>query len=183
MTLRHSHDPVIQAYIDHLNGLLNATISDSRLVLLEVDGGSDQKHIGRFQDRRLPLELDPSGFLHFRQLVHRVEDHVEVTQAIYVFSHSEDPDDEDAWVFRYEYDRLPEPTKPQSHLHVNAERSGKSIRHIHFPTSRISVEQLIAHLIMEHDISSARDDWRDFLGASHQGFVKRRTDSQTGAFP
>ncbi len=183
MILRHSYDPVIQDYIDHLNGLFNTTISDSRLVLLEVAGGSDQKHIVHFQSRRLPLDLNPSGFLDFRQLVHRVEDHVEVTQASYMFSHSEDPDDEAAWVFRYEYDRLPEPAKPQSHLHVNAERNGESIKHVHFPTSRISVEQLIAHLIMEHGIVSARDAWRDFLGASHQGFVERRTDSQTGVFP
>lgn len=183
MTLRHSHDLVIQAYIDHLNGLINTTVSDSRLALLEVAGGSDQKHIVRFQSQRMPLELKPNGFLRFQQLVHRVEDHVEVTQANYMFSHSEDPDDEAAWVFRYEYDRHPKPTKPQSHLHVNAERNGESIEHIHFPTSRISVEQLIAHLIMEHGIESARDDWRDFLGASHQGFVQRRTDSKTVAFP
>lgn len=183
MTLRYSHDPVIQAYIDHLNSLFNATISESRLTLLEVAGGSDQKHIVRFQGQRLPLVLNPSGFLDFRQLVHRVEDHVEITQAAYVFSSSEDPDDEDTWVFRYEYDRLPGPTKPQSHLHVNAERNGESIKHVHFPTSRISVEQLIAHLIMEHAVDSARDDWRDFLGASHQGFIERRTDSKTVAFP
>jgi len=181
---RSGFDPVLQAYVDHLNWLFNSTISDSRLVLLELERESEFRQIVRFQDEaRLPLELAPRGYLHFRQLVRRAGDHVEVSEARYVFSESADPDDESAWVIRYEYDRAPEPGKPQAHLHVNAERRGESIKHVHFPTGRISTEQLIAHLILEHGIESAHPDTVKFLAESHKGFLHRRTDPEVEAFP
>ena len=152
--------------------------------MLEVERASGLRQIVRFQDGgRLPLELHPQGYLHFRQLVGRVTDRIQVSEALYIFSESFDPDDEDAWVFRYEYDRLPEVGKPQAHLHVNAERRGVSVRHVHFPTGRISVEQLIAHLILEHAIQALREDALAILGASHKGFLRRRTDQELEAFP
>lgn len=110
-------------------------------------------------------------------------EHVEVQEGLYIFSESSDPDDEAAWVMRYEYDRVPQAHKPQSHLHVNAERGGQSLRHIHFPTGRISVEQLIAHLVLEHGIHSVHEDTLGFLAASHKGFRERRTDLEVEVFP
>ncbi len=177
-------DPVIQKYVDYLNRLFNSTVSQSRLVFIELERQSEFRLIARYQNRQiLPLELSPTRFLHFRQLVRRVGNHVEVSEARYVFSESADPDDESAWIIRYEYDRYPQPSKPQAHLHVNAERRGATIKHIHFPTGRISLEQLIAHLILEYGIESAHPRTMEFLAQSHRGFLQRRTDPETEAFP
>ena len=184
MPRRTGPDPVIQRYVDYLNGLFNSTISQSRLIFLELERGSEFRLIARYQNQQiLPLDLSPRGYLHFRQLVKRIGNHVEVAEARYVFSESADPDDESGWVIRYEYDRHPRPPKPQAHLHVNAERRGESIRHIHFPTGRISIEQLIAHLILEYGVESAHPNTLQFLAASHRGFLQRRTDPKAEAFP
>ncbi|HXG35455.1 MAG TPA: hypothetical protein VNL15_00635 [Dehalococcoidia bacterium] len=131
----------------------------------------------------MPLELNPHGFLHFMQLVRREGNHVEISEGRYVFSESANPDDESAWFLRYEYERSPAPGKPQGHLHVNAERKGINIKHIHLPVSRISIEQLIAHLILEHEIQSLDPKAMEILAESHRGFLKRRTDFETDAFP
>lgn len=184
MPRRTGPDPVIQRYVDYLNRLFNSTVSQSRLVFLELERHSEHRLIARYQNQQiLPLELSPRGFLHFRQLVRRARNHIEVSEARYVLSASLDPDDESAWIIRYEYDRVPQPPKPQAHLHVNAERGGESIKHIHFPTGRISIEQLIAHLVTEQGIESAHPNTLEFLAASHRGFLQRRTDFEIEAFP
>ena len=179
-----AYDPVLQAYVDDLNRLINSTISHDRLVLLELQGGSDVRQIVRFQDgRRLPIRLAPRGFLHFRQLVRRTGADVQTIEALHILSESANPDDEAEWILRYEYDRTPQPGKPQAHLHVNAERKGVPLKHIHFPTGRISVEQLIAHLIMEHGVSASSADALSLLAESHRGFQARRSDLSLDAFP
>ena len=184
MPRRAEFDPVLQAYVDHLNGIINATVSESRLVLLELERAADLRQIVRFQEgERLPLALRPRGYLHFRQLVRRVADHVQVSEELYIFSESSDPDDEAAWIIRYEYDRVPIAGKPQAHLHVNAERKGVSLRHIHFPTGRISVEQLLAHLIFEHGIEPLSGNAMGILAESHKGFTSPTTDQEEEAFP
>ena len=56
-------------------------------------------------------------------------------------------------MFRYEYDTTLGPTKPHSHLHVNAETPlVRDLRNIHFPAGRLSVEHLIFHLVTEFDV-------------------------------
>ena len=66
---------------------------------------------------------------------------------------------------------------------MNAERKGVSLRHIHFPTGRISVEQLLAHLILEHGIEPLSRNAMAMLAESHRGFTSRRTDQEEEAFP
>ncbi|OGO07608.1 MAG: hypothetical protein A2Y61_00015 [Chloroflexi bacterium RBG_13_60_13] len=175
-------DPIVQRYVDYLNRLFNSTISQSRLVFLERAG--ELRLITRYQAAQIfPLELRPEGYLHLLQLVRRVRNHVEVQEARYVFSESDNPDDETAWIWRYDYERQPQPGKPQSHFHINAERHGMSLKHVHFPTGRISIEQIIAHLVTEYNVTSDHPNTFDFLRESHRGFLARRTDIQTDAFP
>ena len=82
--------------MDFLNQLLNATVTESRLILLEGDN-PDTYVITRYQDGATkPLELS-GGFLHFRQLVRcdwldDDKQHVIVEKSIYQFSYSENPD-------------------------------------------------------------------------------------------
>ncbi|MCX5990914.1 MAG: hypothetical protein NTZ04_01065 [Chloroflexi bacterium] len=134
----------------------------------------------------LPLVLKPLSYLHFRQLAcvdNRSK--IIVEECRYTFSKSPNPDDESKWIFRYEYSLKPEPNKiiPHAHLHLNAFRNDKTIKHMHFPTGRLSVEQIIAHLIVEHQIKPKMADWFKLLDDSHKGFTKRRNDLALALFP
>lgn len=162
---------ILQDYIDYLNTLCNQIITDSRLVLV------NDRVIKCFQNKSpRPLKLKPRGFLHFHQLVSVRYGKVTVEDCGYRFSLSLNPDDEQKWVFRYEYSLNPEENVPHAHMHLNAIMGGKQLRHIHFPTGRVSIEQVIAHLIIEYGIQPKRSDWLEFLAESHQSFTKLRTD-------
>ncbi|MBI2856971.1 MAG: hypothetical protein HYX95_01505 [Chloroflexi bacterium] len=110
---------------------------------------------------------------------------VVVESCIYVFYRTT-PDYENDWIFRYEYQRTSAATKPHAHFHVNAVHvryTDVDYRHLHFPTGRLSIEQVLAHIIMEHGVQAQADDARSLLAESHKGFVSRRTDLEGPAFP
>jgi len=66
--MRRGYSRVIQPYADHLNRVLNTTITDSRLDMLESRAAS--LLIVRYQnDEILPLELYEGRWLHFGQQV------------------------------------------------------------------------------------------------------------------
>ena len=83
---------------------------------------------------------------------------------------------EASWLFRYDYNRISESGVPCSHIHVNMTKGSKSLKEIHFPTGRVSIEQIIAHLIIEHGVKPLRADWLELLTKSHDGFMEQRTD-------
>jgi hypothetical protein len=140
--------------------------------------------ITRFQGKRfLPLELKPRGFLFIRQEVTLFRDNVRTESAIYRFQLSEN-DDENDWVFRYEYDRVEGLTKPHAHFHINATDNveGRDVSKLHFPTGRLSIEQIIAHLILEHGVeplARTKEDALARLSESYRQFIARRTDLNT----
>jgi hypothetical protein len=131
----------------------------------------------------IPLKLQSRGWLHFRQQACIKSGRVIVENCRYSYSLSSDPDDENSWIFRYEYCLTPEPHVPHAHLHVNARRDGRTIKHIHFPTGRLSIEQVIAHLILEHKVKAKKKGWLEQLAQSHHGFTERRTDETAKLFP
>lgn len=169
----------LQEYVDYLNGILNQTITDSRLVILR----RNRLIISCYQDDFLPLQLKPQGYLHFRQLANVKADKVIVEDCRYIYSLSPDPDDEQQWIFRYEYCLTPEEHVPYAHIHLNASRGAQPIRDIHFPTGRLSIEQIIAHLIIEHGVTPKATNWFELLAESHRGFMERRTDLTSPLFP
>lgn len=179
---RNRTRPIPQKYVDYLNEVFNQTITASRLILLQH--ASKDFHITCFQDKgRLPLKLNPEGWLHFRQIGSIQSGKVVVTESRYSYSLSPDPDNEEQWVFRYDYCVNLEKHVPHSHIHLNAARGNQQLRRIHFPTGRVSIEQIIAHLIIEWGIESKRSDWFEYLAESHKGFMERRTDLQSQMFP
>ena len=179
----------IRLYVDFLNLTLNTILTDSRLKAIARESNYiiDRYQDGRFQ----PLELSPRGFLHFRQFVSIVNTHIEVESYRYIYSSSDNRDDEAAWICRYEYERDPSsPDLPHAHLHVNAEGLDewplrRSLRHTHFPTLRMSVEHLIWYVIEEGaaDTKLPREEALRRLAVSYQGFVERRTDTRLAKFP
>jgi len=103
---------------------------------------------------------------------------VVIDYARYSYSLSRDDDDEDKWAFRYEYRLNPKPNVPHAHLHVNAHwhcssLKTKALKKIHFPTERISIEKVIAHLIIEYGVKSGMQDWQNFLAESHFKFASK----------
>ena len=168
---RVTHSRILQDYVDYLNTVCNLIITDSRLVIINY------RYITCFQSGGInALRLSPYGFLHLHQLVSVVSGRVIVEDCGYRYSLSSNPADEEQWVFRYEYRLTPKDDYPHAHLHINAKRGDVPLHHLHFPTGRISFEQVIVHLIQEHGIRPRREDWLEFLSQSHSEFMKLRTD-------
>jgi hypothetical protein len=83
-------------------------------------------------------------------------------------------DDEDSWVFRYEYEREPRGIHPKAHLHIRGSLSapaasalgeGKTLERVRFPTGRVSVPAMINVLAEEFEIptNQVRELWRPVL--------------------
>ena len=90
------------------------------------------------------------------------------------------------WIFRYEYRRTPEPLRPHSHLHINAaflDNPSIQFDRLHFPAGRLSIEQMLAHLILEWEIEAKVEDPIAELAETHKRFSKRRTDLIDPPFP
>lgn len=174
-------DSRIRPYVDHLNRLLNTTITGSRLSSLRST--SDVRIIARYESSDIsPLELESRGWLHFRQAIGvRPDDgKIIVLDASYQYSRSANPDDENAWVFRHHYHREGRPNQPQSHYHVNAAHpgTGRFLGRLHFPTGRVSLEQIVAHLLLDQKVPPLRplDEALTRLRDSHVKFMALRTD-------
>ena len=175
---------VVQLYTDYLNGLVNGLFSDSRLVSLKGPAPS-LRVIACFQDGAFKsIEFGPAAHLFFHQLVEVIErpggQQVQVQSYTYIFGLSPDREDQSAWLFRYEYERAGNPDKPHAHLHVNGTHGTGQFDYdkLHFPTGRISVEQVFAHVVLEHDVPMrvSKAEAVDRLRESHAGFYERRTD-------
>lgn len=173
---------IYQSYVDCLNTLLNQIITDNRLKV--INSTKPTSIVACYQNGSIaPLKLKSKGWLHFSQQTCIRNSKVVVESSRYVYSKSKDPDKEDAWIFRYEYSLTPEPRVPHAHLHINADRNGETVKHIHFPTGRLSIEQIIAHLICDHKVKPKKRDWFKQLAGSHKGFIARRTDNTASLFP
>lgn len=178
---------MLQDYVDYLNIVFNRTITDSQLVLLEKTSPIFVVTCLQNKDTRA-LELKPRGWLHFRQVVSVQSRNakyrkVVVEEGSYRYSLSPNLGDEDQWIFRYEYCLTPNAEVPYSHLHVNASRGNWHMKGIHFPTARVSIEQIIAHLIIEYRVQSKSQGWLEYLAESHGCFMEQRTDIPSQMFP
>jgi hypothetical protein len=142
--------------------------------------------LGRFAGLNLlPLELRPSGnFLFVLQTLRREANRVSIEEVTYMFSTSDDRSDEQAWLFRYDYVPFADDSHPHSHIQINARHrfSDQALHRTHFPSGRISLEQLIAYLILEHRIQLlngvSHDEAMELLQKNHAEFMKRRTDQE-----
>lgn len=177
-----SKEQIFREYISYLNSVFNELITSGRLIGL-YDKPSPLSTISCFQDKEFcQLALNPTGWLDFRQTVSIQSSKVVVENSRYIYYPSP-VTDEDSWLFRYEYNRNPAKNVPRSHLHVNMFKNGKSFKRTHFPIGRISIEQILAHLIIEHGVKPMKTDWFERLAKSHNGFMRLRTDLDEPHFP
>jgi len=173
--------------VDYLNGVVNLSVSDDRLVLLE-ENRLNTLVVPYKGGHVTPLELRPRGVLFFQQILHlerpKTGPKVILDECAYTFV--TDADDEDSWVFRYEYNRSGYSKKPHSHFHVNAVHPKNEAIHfdrLHFPAGRLSLEQILGHLVLEHGVELKTAKAWGILEKSHKGFSRRRTDLEDAPFP
>ena len=99
---------------------------------------------------------------------------LETTRATYTYQAGEDLD-EPRSLFSYQYDRTASSPYPRCHLHVQADPAGysgiRSFPRLHLPTRRVSLEQVVWHLITEHGVEPRRDDWHEVLWR-HEGWFR-----------
>jgi hypothetical protein len=195
---RTATDPrqVAQGFVNHLNGVLNRTVTQSRLVTVQDTTVAHP----RFDVLRLvahasqPLELNRSSLLLVaQQKIDIVEARCQTVTYHYRLQRDAGPN---SWLVRWEFLRE-KPTAdydyPLAHIHVNGEVLERERRQgilrsattpvagrpdgssLHFPTRRVPLELVLQHLIVEWGVEPLDDDWRAILGESIGGFEERQT--------
>ena len=83
-------------------------------------------------------------------------------------------------LFTYQYDQNAPFPYPRCHLHVFAAPDDyaqeRPFSRLHLPTRRITLEQIVWHLIHEHDVEPRRDDWRQVLWQNEEWFRNIQLD-------
>lgn len=170
-----------QAFVDHLNAVLNATASDSRLSLLPLPHDDAAFEITRFvEDEATSLELLGSDLrLFIRQTIVVTGDGHCQTES-YSYRLQRDAG-RASWLMRWEYLRnrpKPDYPYPLGHLHVNASLEGdEPLERFHLPTRRVPLELVLWHLLVEWEVQPRSPDWQSHLADSISGFDQRRTRS------
>ena len=169
---------VAQAFADHLNSLLNRTVSDARLSLI-----GDPSHPARFTRACLRGTTPTSFALHGSNVRLLVVQTLEVEQCRtvtyqYRLSLGED---KPSWLIRWEYFRHRPTTAylyPLLRVHVNAQLlSGGAVAvlpKLHIPTRRVPLELVLWHAIAEWGVQPRGDDWQALLEDSIDEFERRR---------
>lgn len=131
----------------------------------------------------MALELQPTGnYLFVLERIKWDGSNPTVEECNYRFSTSPNLRDEAGWVVRFEFSRAPLPNQPHSHLHLNAvhKPSGSALDRLHLPAGLVSLEQFLAHLLLEHGIETLPgvpiDEALDALRRGHEEFSYRRTN-------
>jgi hypothetical protein len=171
---------VAQAFADHLNSLLNRTVTDARLTVI-----GDPGHRARFTLACLRGTTPISFALHgsnLRLLVAETfevsGEHCEALRYQYRLSLGED---KQSWLIRWEHFRDP-PTPaypyPLAHVHVNAalaaDGTGNALAKMHIPTRRVPLELVVWHAIVEWGVEPKTDHWQALLLESIDEFARQR---------
>ena len=179
-----AYNDKVQPYVDALNQTLNKTVTDSRLVTVDYARANYEATvfvIARFEGREVrPLELGGGKWLHFRQQVVEDGEKLNVLEARYIFSESDDVDAEAHHIFQWEYLREPPaPHVPYGHLHVYV----GGLNRVHFPTRRLSLEQILWLIIQEWDVATRDNQRYEVLKQGHQDFLKRTRETEEFLLP
>jgi hypothetical protein len=158
-----------QGLADHLNGVLNRTVSDSRLSVTPIAGCPDAFQLTRIVDGDYAaLELDGTTAHPFVQQLVVVEDGHCKTES-YSYRLQADASDR-SWRIRWEYVRdppRPDYPYPPEHVHVNGSfPDGEPIAREHIPAARMPLELVIQYLISDRGVKPRTDDWLAILEES-----------------
>jgi len=175
---------------DTLNRTLNKTVSQARLqVVLPARHARTAviTHVlqGRYREFS-SIPLVNGHYLTALMEVRLTPQGVTTDKTAIAYRRSPELYGED-WIFRYEYERKQAAESdyayPISHLHVNASpqyyAGKKPFPDLHLPTRRLSLEEIIRHLILEHDVPTlgSVEEALRFLDDQQADFERNRTDS------
>ena len=126
--------------------------------------------------RGRPVQLSNGMYLNV-ELTLRTRDgdppHLVTARASYTYQAGHELDNPRP-LFAYQYDRSAPFPYPRCHLHVfaapDAYAHERPFSRLHLPTRRITLEQIVWHLIQEHDVEPRRDDWRQVLWRHEEWF-------------
>ena len=137
-----------------------------------LGGDTDVLIIGnratRSSRRGQPAPLSNGMFLNVQIALRVIRSplRLETTDATFTDQAGADLDDPRP-VFEFHYQREAPAGYPRCHLHVHAAPrhypGQKPFARLHLPTRRITLEQVVWHLIQEHGVQPRRPDWRHVL--------------------
>ena len=136
----------------------------------------------RASRRGQPAPLSNGMYLNVQMAVQVVRNplRLETTDATYAYQAGRDLDDPRP-VFEYHYERDSQSGYPRCHLHVFASPAHYPLERpfprLHLPTRRITLEQIVWHLIQEHGVQPRRDDWHDILWRHETRFRDTQRDN------
>ena len=170
-----------QLFADVLSRVLNCTVSRAPVRAAITGQDPFEGYIALLGEGRLPslAPLTNGGFLYLQHhfcLAEKGKDKFLAT-AHYTYTYQLGSTD-DTWVIRWEYNREPgkEYRYPHAHVHVNAcpahYTGQKAFPELHIPTARVTLESVVRHLIVEHDIPPISDNWQQILGETQADFER-----------
>ena len=162
-----------QRFADHLNGVLNRTVSDSRLVVAPIPGEPDTFKLTRVvEEDDVPLELDGTTARLFVQQVVVVEDDQCRTES-YLYRLQADH------VSALDSRSLGVPSRPAAgeiSLSAGARARQWDLRRReagepqHIATARVSLELVLRNLISDWGVKPRTNDWEAILKQSAEAF-------------
>ena len=169
---------VAREFVDRLNRVLNRTVSDSRLSLIPRPGPA-RFLIARLENGQpVPLELFGSSYrLYVEHVVEVDDDGLHTDSYTYTLQWSED---RASSLIRWEHSRERPPGYRYvlSHVHVNGRFTAGCVAmplpKLHIPTSRIPLELVLWHLIVEWGVKPKDPDWQKVLQDSLAKFEQSR---------
>jgi hypothetical protein len=174
---------VAQSLAQHLNRVLNLTVSDSHLSVSPIAGHShgEKFQLARLVERQnVPLQLHgTTARLSVRQLVVVKDGRCRTDSYVYRFQADESPK---SWLMRWEYRREPPVADypyALAHMHIRATSpdgtpiDGHPVDRHHIPAPQVPLEEIIRYLIADRGVKSKSKDWKAILEESAEGFEAR----------
>lgn len=126
-----------------------------------------------------PLPLTNGNYLYLNHRLGLTHAEKYLTTLEYTYTLQSEADNDDSWIFRYEYkrDQPADYPYPLAHVHVNAKSPGgygteqKDFSDLHLPTGRVTVEAVVRHLICEHGIEPISPNWEQTLTDTEAAFA------------
>jgi hypothetical protein len=164
---------VAQGFADNLSGVLERTISDSRLSLIDLPGDPNTFELTRLVDgASAPLEFDGTTARLFVQQVIVVEDGACKTDS-YCYLLQKDASIE-SWRLRWEYWRDPPPAESVEaggYVRVHGTFfNGEPADDKRIVTGETPLELVVWFLISDWGVKPRSGDWKAILEESLEGF-------------
>jgi hypothetical protein len=167
-----------QAFAQLVGRIINTTVSPAPITFVALEGDEPIGYVAHCANKVRPVPLPLSNghflFVYQRLGLRREERYLTTLEYRYVYQATEA---DDSWIFRYEYQRQPEEGYPYplSHLHINATPDNyagdKDFTRLHLPAGeRVTIEDVVRHLVAEHGIEPTSPDWREVLDGAKQAF-------------